>query len=247
MAVEKKLFQKKEGAGILSYLVEINNFLEKAPFTIVKFFHNAFQTGQKVPQKGVDMICEWCAWRINTWIEWMRQKAIRALYNQYGNVLSMLPPVEAFKEIMSNPLNILGAVASAVKKVINLLIGPFKPLYEFIAELAKQLFRLARNLAAIMSILPPDPPDPDISFDKFKLKINSIGMQDITTDPSNLPNPEEVFKEPTVPFSKEYFAILGGDAVTQYREELPFYSLPSNYKGSLTTISRNTKSKNLLT
>ena len=44
-----------------------------------------------------------------------------------------------------------------------------------------------------------------INYNKFKLKVKTISMSDIKSDPSNLPAPEVMFPEPERPFSKETF------------------------------------------
>ena len=241
MTVEKKPFKSAadtDGKGkILTFLSNANAFLEQVPTTMINFLNRAFASGESVPQKGVDMVCEWCSWRVNTWVEGIRQKIIKTLHKQYEESTGMIGILKDIQEMVSNPMSILGAVASAVKKILGILLGPFKIMYEFLEELVKELLRLAKNLAYIVSVLPPEPPDPDINFNKFQLSIKSIGMADITTDPENMPAPEEVFKEPIVPFSKEYFIALGDTVRTSYKEELPFYSLPEGYKGSTINLS----------
>lgn len=232
MAVKTKPFKThQDSGGILSFLVDINLFLEKIPYTIAKFF-DRINKSHDIPQKGVDMICEWCAWRVNTWVEACRQQVIKALYKQYGAATSMLDPMEALYQAFTNPIKALGGVISVVKKILSVLTGPLKIVYDFIKQLISELLRLANNLANIAASLPPPtPPDHDISYDKFKLKIKSIGMADIRTNPANLPSPEETFKEPIVPFSKEYFDVLKDETKKIYKKELPFYTLPTTYTG----------------
>ena len=238
MAVKTKPFKThQDSGGILSFLVDINLFLEKIPYTIEKFFDRAVNKSQDISQKGVDMICEWCAWRVNTWVESCRQQVIKALHKQYGFATSMVDPMEDLKEAFSNPMKTLGAVVSVVKKIISILIGPLKIVYDFLKQLVSELLRLAKNLANIAAVLPPStPPDHDLSYDKFKLNVKSIGMADIKTDPGNLPSPEEMFEEPIVPFSKEYFDALKDEAKKPYKEELPFYTLPVTYTGPLVNL-----------
>lgn len=238
MAVKTKPFKThQDSGGILSFLVDINLFLEKIPYTITKFFDRTVNKSQDISQKGVDMICEWCAWRVNTWVESCRQQVIKALYKQYGAATSMLEPMEALHDAFTNPIKALGTVISIVKKILSVLTGPLKIVYNFLKQLVTELLRLAKNLANIAAVLPPPtPPDYDISYDKFKLNIKSIGMADIKSNPANLPSPEETFKEPIVPFSKEYFDVLKNEAKKPYREELPFYTLPVTYTGSMINL-----------
>lgn len=239
MPVQTKPFVKKQQAGLLSFLSSTNDFLETVPYTIDRFFDRIFESGERITQKGVDMVCEWSAWRINTWVEGARQGVIKALHGQNSNAKSMLEPMEDLKQCMSNPMKAVGAVASVVKKIISILIGPIKIVYEFLSQLIKELARLAKNLANIMYALPPTPPSPDINFDKFHLQVKSIGMADITSDPSHMVDPEVMFEEPIVPFSDEYYKALGDERRTVYRKQLPFYSLPSTYQGPLVTPKNN--------
>ena len=238
MPVPTKPFTTPQNTGLLSFLQSTNDFLETVPYTITKFFDRIYESGERVTQKGVDMVCEWCSWRVNTWVEASRQGVIKALHSQYSDATGMLEPMTSLQQGFSNPMKKIGAVAAFVKKIISILVGPLKAVIEFITQLFNELARLARNLANIMSVLPPPPPSPEINYDKFKLSIKSIGASDITTDPSNMPSPEELFKnEPIVPFSNEYFAVLGDDAQTSYKQQLPFYSLPSTYQGPLVNMS----------
>ena len=238
MPVQTKPFTTKQNGSLLSFLQSTNDFLETIPYTITKFFDRIFESGETATQKGVDMVCEWCSWRVNTWVEARRQSVIKALHSQYGGATSMLEPMTSLKQDLSNPMKVLGAVVGVVKKIISILTGPIKAVIEFITQLFNELGRLAANLANILNVLPPSPPDPNINFDKFQLRIKSIGISDITTNPSNMMSPEEMFnEEPIVPFSEEYFAALGKEAQISYKRKLPFYSLPATYTGNPVNLS----------
>ena len=124
-----------------------------------------------------------------------------------------------------DPLSALAAVVNAVKKILNIFIGPIAYLYIFIEQLIQELGKIAYNLSYIMTSLPPAPPRADLNFDKFQLKIGTMTMNTILEDPETMPPPEKIFPEPIVPFSKEYFQALGTEAKTIYRKESPFYKL----------------------
>lgn len=227
MPVEKKPMKRDMSSNtILKYLRTFNNFLEQVPGAIYNFLDKAFKSETGLTQKGVDMICEWAAWRVNTMIESGRQEVVKALYDQNSVINKILAPVRVVKQILENPLGVLGAVASAVKQFANIFIGPFSYIISFTQELIKELARLAKNLAAIASMTPPPPPSQDLNLDKFQLKIGTMGMSTILDDPSNLPPPEEMFgEEPKIPFSPEYFQELGGEAKTIWRDDKPFFKL----------------------
>ena len=227
MPVEKKPMKRDMSSNtILKYLRTFNNFLEQVPIAIYKFLDKAFKSETGLTQKGVDMICEWAAWRVNVIIETGRQEFIKSLYDQNSIINKILAPIRAVKKIFEDPLSILGAVASAVKQIANIFLGPLSFIISFTQELIKELERLAKNLAAVASMTPPPPPSQDLNLDKFQLKIGTMGMSTILDDPSNLPPPEEMFgEEPPVPFSPEYFQELGAEAKTIWREDKPFFKM----------------------
>ena len=226
VAVKKKEIEKDMSSNfILQYLRDFNKFLEGVPTTIANFFDRVFKAEAGLTQKAVDMICEWAAWKVNIMVEAKRQEFVKALHEQNSWVDKILTPIRVVKKISEDPLGALEDVATAIKEIANIFIGPFVFLVNFLQELIKELARLANNLANLLTSLPPPPPSSNISFDKFQLKIGQMGMSTILDDPTSLPPPEEMFPEPIVPFSVEYFKALGNEAKTIYREEKPFYEL----------------------
>ena len=183
---------------MLEFLSKVNNFLEGVPLSVTKFFKSAFKSGEELVQSYVDSVCRWTAWRVNITIERLRQKVIIALWEQYSRYLILLRAGQIIQNFIRDPLGTLGRFAGEFFK-------PFAKVKEFIRVLYKEVPRLAANLANIMQVLPPDPPNPNVNFNAFQLKIHSISMKEILLGPSGLQPPEEMFPEPEKPWSKETF------------------------------------------
>ena len=231
MPVEKKKKKVKiDGPDdLLKGLKTFNASLEDLPHSIIVMFDRVFGVTDEVPQKGVDMICEWAAWFINYHVEQGRQSIVKSLHEQNSFVNKVLGPIRIIQKIVTDPIGALGAVVSAVKSIANIFIGPIVTFVNFMIELTKELIKTAENMAKLAEVLPPTPPSPEINFNKFKLDIGGMGLSTILEDPNNMPSPEEKFPEPIKPFSIAYFKALGDEAKTVYRKEKPFYTLPEEY------------------
>ena len=186
--------------GAFDFLSFTNDWLEQYPATIVRSFDNYVQKGEEIAQSKVDVICTWLAWKVNVAIERQRQKVIKALYEMYKTTVGgkVMRVAMSIKNFVTDPIGSIGEFANSVA-------SPIKSVFDWAAMLGKELPRLAKNLAYIAQALPPEPPSPHINYNKFKLKIGSISMSTITSDPSNLPSPESMFPEPPRPWSKETF------------------------------------------
>lgn len=184
----------------LSFLEETNDWLEEYPINIGVAFDNMVGKGQDIAQDKVDVICEWLAWKVNLAIERKRQWLVKTLHEMYKNTVfgKVMQVGRAIEKFVKNPLEAIGDFANAI-------FGPVGIVFQWVITLAKELPRLARNLAYIAYSLPPDPPTPRINYNKFKLNIGSISMDMIEQDPSNLPSPESMFPEPERPFSANSF------------------------------------------
>ena len=196
----KEKAKKSGSGGPLGFLQSTNDWLEDVPVRMVAAYENFIGSGEKVTQKKVDVICAWLAWKVNVAVERKRQTILRILHEQqkttvYGKVMRM---ANAIQDFCSDPLGALGTLANAI-------FGPVTAVFKWAVELGRQVLKLAANLAKIMTALPPPPPDPHINYDKFKLKVNSISMAEITSGPNGLPAPEAMFPEPPKPFSKKTF------------------------------------------
>ena len=222
------------------FLKTANDWLEKVPLRITRAFENFVGTGERTTQEKVDKICVWLAWKANIAIERLRQRLIRILYDQYkttagGKVMQAATAVQKF---VSDPLGALGSFASTV----------FSPVGSIIAwsnMLLVELPRLAANLARIVQVLPPEPPSPNINYDKFKLKVGSISMAIITSDPSNLPTPESMFPEPEKPFSKNSFNKVFTESSANLKSNTVKYKLNEDDANSLKTLLEKETSTNL--
>ena len=188
------------GKGPLAFLKSTNDWLEDVPVRIQIAYDNFIGAGTGLAQDQVDVICAWLAWKVNVAVERKRQTVLKVLHEQYqstvgGKVMMMATVIQNF---VSDPIGTVGGFAGAI-------FSPVAAVFKWVVELMSEILRLAKNLASIVSILPPAPPTPYISYGKFKLKVGSISMGEITSDPSSLPPPEVMFPEPEKPFSKETF------------------------------------------
>jgi hypothetical protein len=208
--------------GAFDFLKQTNDWLEKYPLKIVDSFQNFFKASEDITQAETDIICEWLAWKVNITVERMRQQVVKALYNMYMSTTGgrVAKVVNAITSFVKDPLGALGAFGSA-------LFGPVAVVLSWVTMLGKEVPRLARNLANIAQSLPPEPPSPRINFNKFKLKIGSVSMSTILTDPSAMPDPEKMFPEPTRPWSKDTFDIEMRAAVGSAKKKY-FYSPNKN-------------------
>lgn len=175
-----------------AFLKTTNDWLESVPKRARKALNNAVGNGEKIAQSKVDEVCIWLSWKINVQIERVRQSLIRTLYGMIqstaaGRVMKM---ATAIKEFVSDPLGALGTFASAI-------FSPVSAVFSWTSTLVKEVPRLAENLANIASVLPPEPPNSRINYDKFKIKVKSFSWSTLTSDPSKLPPPEVVFPPPS--------------------------------------------------
>ena len=182
----------------LDFLVKFNDFLEQVPVMVLNFFDRTFKAGQTTSQSYVDLVCRWVSWKVNLMIERARQRVLKTLCDQYSGVLTVMKVINAGKNVVSNPIGAVGGFFSTIT-------APFVTVVKYIATLATELIRLAGNLSKIASALPPEPPDPNINFNEFRIKVGGISMGTLLSADS-LPPPEVVVgPEPPSPWSKEAF------------------------------------------
>lgn len=214
------------------FLTATNDWLESVPGRVTKAFDNFIGNGEKVTQEKVDAICIWLSWKINIQIERVRQSVLRGLYGMYKSTAAgkVMHAAMVIKEFVSNPLKAIGSFASTV-------FGPVPKVISWVSTLMKELPRLARNLSNIASSLPPSPPNPHINYNKFKIKVKSVSLSTITSDPSKLPSPESMFPEPPKPFSKETFENTFANASAKLKSNKVIYKLTKKQKESLDIIS----------
>jgi hypothetical protein len=203
--------------GALDYLKSFNDFLEQVPVNASNFFKATFKAGEEYTQTYVDTVCRWMAWKININVERLRQKTIKMLSEQYGAALGVVQALNVVKNAAMNPLDAAGSAFSFFSK-------PIAAATSFVKTLMTEIPRLAANLANIANSLPPAPPNPDINFNAFKLKINTISMADLSG--ASMPTPEEMFPEPAKPFGKEAFNSSFENAKSAAADEGVVYKLP---------------------
>lgn len=197
---KSKSVNKNSEKGLFDFLKSANDYLETVPRRANSAFENAIGNGERLTQSKVDVICAWLAWRINVSIEYLRQAIIKGLYGLYKSTVAgqVMQCANMIKNFVRDPLRQLGRFAGTI-------FGPVGTVLSYSAKMTAEVARLGGNLASIASSLPPNPPSPNINYNKFKLKVKTISMSDIKSDPSNLPAPEVMFPEPERPFSKETF------------------------------------------
>lgn len=205
-------------AKSLDWLVKVNDFLEQVPNSVLTYFRALSKSGEVLVQTQVDVICAWLAWKVNIMVERKRQQVIKTLQEQYGGYLAMMSAVTVVKQVLSDPLGAIGGF-------FGKFAAPIVAIYEFLKTLIKEIPRLAENLANIANALPPEPPNPHINYNAFKLRIGTISMGEIMGT-SPMPTPEEMFPEPPKPFSKAAFDASFQNAKAAGAEEGIVYKMP---------------------
>lgn len=149
---------------------DLNAFLEKINTNVYTTFNDIenYPTQQKV-----DEACIFISNKINAQLEVKRQELIKVLHDGYvssSEVIQLLEPLVNFD------LNI-DTVVDAVKKIIDILAGPYKIAVEYVTILTPKLAELATNIALLAYIPANLPQIPNINYDKL-----NITMQPITID-----------------------------------------------------------------
>lgn len=209
---------------LLSWLDSINDNLEENSLALVNFLNQISSEGEALSQSAVDVACEWASCKTNQEIERLRQKVVKGLYKQNRVIQIVVAPAQVLYNFYKNPLGAIEGAIKMIVKILGVLYAPVMAFIEFMSDLTKEIARLAKNLATIVNTLPPRPINPKINFNKFQIKVGSIGMNTITEDPSNLPSPEEMYPQtaPTPFISKKFWDAVGEDTRTAFREEPTF-------------------------
>lgn len=230
---KKKKSSKKSSSGGSSggpfgFLKATNDWLEGVPAQIDAAYENFMGNSEAMSQEEADVICAWLSWKVNIAVERKRQAILKVLYGQYQSTAAgkVMKAATVVKSFLSDPLGTLGSFAS-------LIFGPVPAVLKWVSELAKEVLRLGVNLAAIVSALPPSPISPNINYNKFQLKINSLSMGDVMSDPSSLPPPEVMFPEPQKPFTEDTFAKGFESATASLKSGKKKYKLSEEDKKTL--------------
>jgi hypothetical protein len=201
----------------LDWLVKVNDFLEQVPDSILKYFKALSKSGEELTQTYVDTVCRWLAWKVNIMVERKRQQVINTLYNQYGGYLTLFAGVDVVKQAL-NPLKAGGFFSK--------FAAPIGAIISFLKTLMTEIPRLAANLANIANALPPEPPNPHINFNEFKLRIGTVSFGEVVRGTAGTPTPEEMFPEPTKPWTKAAFNESFEEAKSAAADEGVVYRLP---------------------
>ena len=213
--------------GALDFLKSVNDWLEQVPVKALSFFRHMFKAGEEYTQEFVDACCIWIAWKINIMVERMRQKVIKQLQSHYEGAMAVAQSMNIFVKAVTDPIGTIGGV-------FNYFAKPIKIVKEFYEVLIVEIPRLAENLANISNSLPPEPPNPRINFNAFKLRIGTISMAEIMK--KSMPKPEEMFPEPPSPFSKAAFDKSFDEAKAKTAEDDIVYKLSGGLEPTDTTI-----------
>ena len=227
-----KKASKGGSGGPFGFLKTTNDWLEDCPLRIVAAYDNFIGDGENLAQSKVDKFCAWLAWKVNIAIERKRQVILRILHEQYqttaaGKVMAVANAIQSF---CNDPIGAIGSFAGAI-------FGPVVAVFKWVVELASEILKLAANLARIMAVLPPSPPNPHINYDKFKLNVKSISMAEIMADPNSLPPPEVMFPEPPKPFTKETFSEGFESSSANLKSQQKKYTLSDEDKKALMGFS----------
>ena len=206
-------------AKSLDWLVKVNDFLEQVPEGISKYFKALSKSSEALVQTQVDIICAWLAWKVNIMVERKRQQVVQTLSEQYGGYLQMFAAVNVVKQAVSDPIGAIGGF-------LGKFAAPITAVIDFFKTLLKEIPRLAANLANIANSLPPDPPNPHINYNAFRLRIGTISLGEVISGGAGTPSPEEMFPEPPRPFSKEAFNASFEGAKAVAAEEEVVFKLP---------------------
>lgn len=152
--------------------------LNKTLENINKIVYTTFNDIENYPtQQKVDEACEFVNNKTNPILNEKREELIKVLHEAYlssNEVITLLKPLVEFD------LNI-DTVVEAVKKIINILAGPYKIAVEYITVLAPKLQDLMVNIALLAYIPENIPQRPDINYDKLKISMKPITINEIIT------------------------------------------------------------------
>lgn len=151
---------------------DLNEMLEGVNRTVYTTFKNI----EDYPtQDKVDEACIWVSEKMNAKLEEQRSLLIKTLHEGYiasNEVIQLLKPLVEFN------LNI-DTVVSAVKKIIDILAGPYQVAVEYVTVLTPKLKDLATNIALLAYIPQNLPQRPDINYDKLNISMKPITIDEI--------------------------------------------------------------------
>lgn len=150
--------------------------LNKTLENINKTVYTTFNDIENYPtQQKIDEACIFVSNKINAQLEVKRQELIKVLHDGY---ISSNEVIQLLKPLVEFDLNI-DTVVSAVKKIIDILAGPYKIAVEYATELAPKLAELSTNIALLAYIPENLPQRPDINYNKLNITMKPITIDEI--------------------------------------------------------------------
>ena len=205
--------------------------LNKTLENINKIVYTTFNDIENYPtQQKVDEACEFVNNKTNPILNEKREELIKVLHEAYlssNEVITLLKPLVEFD------LNI-DTVVEAVKKIINILAGPYKIAVEYITVLAPKLQDLMVNIALLAYIPENIPQRPDINYDKLKISMKPITINEIitgNTEEDDTENPDADVKIKRQVTFKSYNDLLASS--TEYLKNGDFSFVVYKFKKPL--------------
>ena len=169
----------------LKALDDLNDTLDK----VVEFAENSLSTigdfeddAQDKIQQEVDKICEKVSDKATKKLNQVRDKTVEDLHKKY---LSANKIVSDLQPIVDAKLSDLGSVISVLTKLIALYAKPCKQALDytvgFVGVATPKLADSAEKVAKLYNLKDeiPIPEGLDINFDKLKITMNPISIDDI--------------------------------------------------------------------
>lgn len=205
--------------------------LNKTLENINKTVYTTFNDIESYPaQQKVDEACEFVNNKTNPILNEKREELIKVLHEAY---LSSNEVVTLLKPLVEFDLNI-DTVVEAVKKIINILAGPYKIAVEYITVLAPKLQDLMVNIALLAYIPENLPQRPDINYNKLKISMKPITINEIitgNTEEDDTENPDVDVKIKRQITFKSYNDLLASN--TQYLKNGDFSFVVYKFKKTL--------------
>ena len=151
---------------------DLNEMLEGINRTVYTTFKNI----EDYPtQEKVDEACIWISKKMNAKLEEQRKILIKSLHEGYiasNEIIQLLRPLVEFD------LNI-DTVVSAVRKIIDILAGPYQVAVEYVTVLTPKLTELATQIALLAYIPANLPQIEGINYDKLNITMKPITIDEI--------------------------------------------------------------------
>lgn len=176
-------------------LDDLNKTLEDIYTLADKYLTNLDLNGliQKKAQEKVDDACILISNKINAKLIDKRGDLIDFLHGKYmtsQKIISEFGPVAQAIENLGIPtsiddvVSILSDTVKSLKNFAKLFLGPYQEAVEYVVELAPKLIELTENiekLAGLPSKIPVIPDVPNVNFDKLKITMLPITIEEVIT------------------------------------------------------------------